>query len=227
CGATSTELLNLAIERQLHREYSVGPRGKALERKWAQELRERRVDAMAHHEILGRSTPPTEIRAQVRILEKEEAIVAEQGLRSQLVRVYTDGSRKPPEENLNSAPSTEETIGSAAIIYLGERKSVLRARLPPLLYDVPSGTVRARLGAGVPYQGRSDAARFYCVPILGLQTILGRIQALQSLGIDCAFVWIPSHQPEGTIPGNDEADQCANEARLIPNSQMARDVPIP
>ncbi|KAF4684959.1 hypothetical protein FOZ60_007101 [Perkinsus olseni] len=117
CGATSTELLNLAIERQLHREYSVGPRGKALERKWAQELRERAVDATAHHEILGRSTPPTEICPQVRILGKEEAIAAEQGLRNQL--------------------------------------------------------------------------------------------------------------PEGTIPGNDEADQCANEARLIPNSQMARDVPIP
>ncbi|KAF4686764.1 hypothetical protein FOZ60_004828 [Perkinsus olseni] len=155
-GATSTELLNLAIERQLHREYSVGPRGKALERKWAQELRERAVDATAHHEILGRSTPPTEICPQVRILGKEEAIAAEQGLRNQLVRAYTDGSRKPPEETPNYVPSTEETIGSAAIIYQGNAKDL-----------------------------------------------------------------------EGTIPGNDEADQCANEARLIPNSQMARDVPIP
>ncbi|KAF4727269.1 hypothetical protein FOZ62_010001, partial [Perkinsus olseni] len=243
CGATSTELLNLAIERQLHREYSVGPRGKALERKWAQELRERRVDAMAHHEILGRSTPPTEIRAQVRILEKEEAIVAEQGLRSQLVRVYTDGSRKPPEENLNSAPSTEETIGSAAIIYLGERKSVLRARLPPssttyqaeqyalvlalgfLIKDaatLPDSTAYLFSDCRSALQSLSTQNRDHWT-----QTILGRIQALQILGIDCAFVWIPSHQPEGTIPGNDEADQRANEARLIPNSQMARDVPIP
>ncbi|KAF4678597.1 hypothetical protein FOZ60_016360 [Perkinsus olseni] len=243
CGATSTELLNLAIERQLHREYSVGPRGKALERKWAQELRERAVDATAHHEILGRSTPPTEICPQVRILGKEEAIAAEQGLRNQLVRAYTDGSRKPPEETPNYVPSTEETIGSAAIIYQGNAKRVLRARLPPsaTTYQAEQYALVLALGFLIKHAATLPDSTAYlfsdCRSALQslstqnrdhwTQVILGRVQALQSLGIDCAFVWIPSHQPEGTIPGNDEADQCANEARLIPNSQMARDVPIP
>ncbi|KAF4686597.1 hypothetical protein FOZ60_005025 [Perkinsus olseni] len=226
CGATSTELLNLAIERQLHREYSVGPRGKALERKWAQELRERAVDATAHHEILGRSTPPTEICPQVRILGKEEAIAAEQGLRNQLVRAYTDGSRKPPEETPNYVPSTEETIGSAAIIYQGERKRYALVLALGFLIKhaatLPDSTAYLFSDCRSALQSLSTQNRDHWT-----QVILGRVQALQSLGIDCAFVWIPSHQPEGTIPGNDEADQCANEARLIPNSQMARDVPIP
>ncbi|EER05700.1 hypothetical protein Pmar_PMAR011746 [Perkinsus marinus ATCC 50983] len=233
---TSVALTNIAVERYLHKETRLGPGNNVLQRKWEEELRARGLNLSARYERVGSIRAHDMGGAEVIIKEKSEAIKLEQSLREG-VRVYTDGSRKDPDE------AGTCSVGAAAIIYKHSNKEAHRFRLPPFatIYQAEQYAIIGALEALKKDKEVADGSRvlFFSDCRSVLQRILGgggdhwsnRILEIASSmrveGITCCFIWIPSHQQDGTIPGNEEADLEANRARLLELDGVVSDFPIP